>query len=770
MKTHRVLLTLAAVLLLQSCATPSPAPVTPDTTGDGPTMTQPAATPLPSPMSGPTPPAVGLIAIADVDGSQDVQNRIPKHQIFTMQPDGTNRVQLTHDSGPQFFQNWMPAWSPDGTKIAYVHHTTDGNMVIKVMDADGSNTVTLTTGGVSLAPAWSPDGALIAYAYKPSTSPTGLKLWLMNADGTNQRAFTTGPDNIDESVPTWSPDGKKIAFTSSRDGGKYRIWVINADGSNPVPLTTAYYDTTLQADIEQKVPAWSPDGKYIAYWQGVEANDPRPDLPRDVWVMRADGSDQRKLAPGDGPAWSPDSATISHPDFSTGQLGLGGISPDGSNKRVLFYTNGSFARASWQPVSNTIPTHPPPPPASPSGVSGGLIALTLRDQNGKLQIFTITPDGTNKKQLTFEGENGRPDWSPDGRWITFISIRDGKAWVAVMDADGSNQQLLVEGAAPDWSPDGEQIAFSRPDERQIAQIWVVTADGSGVRQITQSDTSKVGPSWSPDGKEMVFILATNPGSPTDPQPEIGIMNSDGTNERILTTEDRTNTDGRGTVCETANDANAPAWSPVDNRIAFWSGIENQYGQVWVINSDGTGSQQLTEDCSHRNSDDPSWSPDGTKILFSTGRSGRNELWVMDADGSNEKRLSDIDAGPFPGRASWQPVAAANSGSPTPTSQSEIQYLLFQLGDANPEVPLGNTATIHTKAQTEKAVDEIANTIGHIGDHVNTQLGFTTGPLMFDLTDEQMRSNIANAFAIAEEKDIAVAFHIDDSMFWNRRED
>ncbi len=296
----------------------------------------------------------------------------------------------------------------------------------------------------------------------------------------------------------------------------------------------------------------------------------------------------------------------------------------------------------------------------------GLIALPLKDQNGKLQVFTITPDGTNKKQLTFEGENGRPDWSPDGRKIAFSSIRDGKVWLAVMDADGSNQQLLVEGTAPDWAPDGKQIAFSRPDgpdDRPILQIWVIDADGSNIRRITQSNTVKVGPSWSPDGREMVFILIKNPGSQTDPQPEIGIMNSDGTNERILTSEDRMNIrvepDGRTTVCETANDANAPAWSPVDNRITFWSGIENQYGQVWVINSDGTGSKQLTEDCSHRNSDDPSWSPDGKKILFSTGRSGGNELWVMDADGSNEKRVSDIDAFPFPGRASWQPVAISS---------------------------------------------------------------------------------------------------------------
>jgi Tol biopolymer transport system component len=127
----------------------------------------------------------------------------------------------------------------------------------------------------------------------------------------------------------------------------------------------------------------------------------------------------------------------------------------------------------------------------------------------------------------------------------------------------------------------------------------------------------------------------------------------------LTTEDRINLcverKGGTKVDDIAPHANAPAWSPVDNRIAFWSGIENRYGQIWVINSDGTGSKQLTKDCSRRNSDDPSWSPDGKKILFSTGRSGRNELWVMDADGSNERKISDIDASPFPGRASWQPV-------------------------------------------------------------------------------------------------------------------
>ena len=308
------------------------------------------------------------------------------------------------------------------------------------------------------------------------------------------------------------------------------------------------------------------------------------------------------------------------------------------------------------------------PTANPV-VRNGLIAFTLRDDAGRLQVFTQQLDGSQRRQLTFEGNNGRPDWSPDGRRIAFGSIDAGHSRIAVMDADGSNVRRLREGSPdPDWSPNGTHIAFSHPammpDGRIGSQIWIMNADGSGARQVTHSPTFKGGPSWSPDGKRLAFIHVRNPGSPDNPQPQIGIMNADGTGERVLTTEDRTNVrrepDGRVVVLETAHDANAPAWSPVGVRIAFWSGIETRYGQVWTIRADGTDARQLTEDPTHRNSDDPSWSPDGKQILFSTGRSGRNELWVMNADGSNERKVSDIDAMPFPGRASWQPIPSATT--------------------------------------------------------------------------------------------------------------
>lgn len=287
----------------------------------------------------------------------------------------------------------------------------------------------------------------------------------------------------------------------------------------------------------------------------------------------------------------------------------------------------------------------------------GLIAFTLRDSAGRLQIFTANPDGSEQRQLTFVGDNGRPAWSPDGRRLAFstkLAGADSVAIVAIMDADGSHQIVLAAGDAPDWSHDGESIAFSR-----AGQIWVMRVDGSGLRQVTRSSTFKAGPSWSHDGTRMAFILIQDPQSPTSPRPTIGIVNADGSNERILTPPGRVNvrieSDGTRTVLETADDANAPAWSPLDDRIAFWSGIEQRYGQVWVIKADGTGSMQLTDDPSHRNSDDPSWSPDGRKILFGTGRGGTVELWVMNADGTGQHRLFRIDPFPLPGRASWQKV-------------------------------------------------------------------------------------------------------------------
>ncbi len=577
-----------------------------------------------------------------------------RSQIFTVNADGGDERQLTFEGANEY-----PAWSKDGAHLAFVSDRT-GAWEVWAMNADGSGQSALTaeTSGGNFVPDWSHDGSRIAFTSVRDgvTHPT---IWVIDAHGGQATRLTSAPSLH----PTWEPGDERIYYASDSGNGP-DLWGMFADGQGQERKTEGLGPGYPNANV----PEFARSGRKVVFWAGMENQF------GEVWSV--DFGDPfagpRRLTEtpdplnSDNPAWSPDGNWILFDtNRSRTQAEIWIMAKDGSGARPLILGAG---QVSWQPV----------PAAGTAPDLGGQIALTLRDRGGRLQIFTITPDGTNRTQLTFEGENGRADWSPDGGKIAFNSTRDGRVWVAVMDADGSHQQLLVEGAAPDWSPDGTQISFSRADDRQIVQIWVIDADGRNIRRITESNTAKIAPSWSPDGTEMVFILPKNPGSPTDPQPEIGIMNSDGTNERVLTTADRLNTsvnpDGSTTVCETANDANAPAWSPVDNRITFWSGIENQHGQVWVIHSDGTGSKQLTEDCSHRNSDDPSWSPDGMSILFSTGRSGRNELWVMNADGSDERRISDIDAGPFPGRASWQPsrrIRALARWSSVPRRTSRI---------------------------------------------------------------------------------------------------
>jgi Tol biopolymer transport system component len=270
---------------------------------------------------------VAIIAFGECDASG-------RSQVFVAAPDGSRKHQLTRGEG----HNWFPAFSPDGRRILFTHETQAGLVEVWLIDSDGRNPRPLAADGISLAASWSPDGTMIAYAHAPRFGQS-LKIWVMNADGADRRMLTgaTAPD-VEENVPRWSPDGRRIVFTSNRRDGRFEIWVADAaDGGNLRPLTSAYFDASLQAAIEQKVPAWSPDGTHIAYWSGVEGTDPRPHLPRDVWVMNSDGSDQKRLVAGDDPNWSSDGATIIH--STGGDVGLpalGAVDRNGANPRILF--------------------------------------------------------------------------------------------------------------------------------------------------------------------------------------------------------------------------------------------------------------------------------------------------------------------------------------------------------------------------------------------------------------------------------------------------
>ena len=301
-------------------------------------------------------------------------------------------------------------------------------------------------------------------------------------------------------------------------------------------------------------------------------------------------------------------------------------------------------------------------------VGNGLIAFPASDADDHQQLYLIEPDGSDATQITFDGESSLPSWSPDGQQLVFVTREPNAApMLTIADADGGNARALVVGDAPTWGPD-DRIAFSIGDP---AEIWVVDAGGGTPTQLTHGGDhrGRVHASWSGDGSRLVYMeLApqdpstddTSNGCPALPvQPELWSVAADGSDPRPATTSGGYyNVDDRGATINSAFDANAPGWSPASDAIVFWGGQEQCFGQIWSVAHDGSHRVQLTHAPAGTHNDDPEFSPDGTKVLFTTDRAGRPELWMMNADGSDQHFVAANHPGPGPGDSAWQPVVEA----------------------------------------------------------------------------------------------------------------
>lgn len=234
--------------------------------------------------------------------------------MYVINSDGTGYQRVVADEVGTPFSVTHPAWSPDGSKIAYAA-TRSGNWDIYVVNADGSNVTRLTTDpAIDDSPDWSPDGKQIVFS---STRGDGWRdIYVMDVDGTNVKRLTRDPPS--DFHPAWSPDGRKIAFVSDRfGGGDHEICSMNADGSGITRLT---FDPESNG-----LPRWSPDGSLIAY-DRIE-----PQGTGAVYVMAANGAGEKRLTNGGGaPAWSPDGKFIVYSDGS-----LYVIHADGTGKRQL---------------------------------------------------------------------------------------------------------------------------------------------------------------------------------------------------------------------------------------------------------------------------------------------------------------------------------------------------------------------------------------------------------------------------------------------------
>ncbi len=288
------------------------------------------------------------------------------------------------------------------------------------------------------------------------------EIYIMDADGGNQRNLTNHPAR--DSSPSWSPDGKRIVFVSDRDGHVHakrgsptsEIYVMDADGGNPQNLTNSpFHDSS---------PSWSPDGKRIAFHSNRDWDNPHN---IEIYVMDTDGGNEQRLTENRDedrqPSWSPDGKRIVFSAVRDGHFKnnlditseIYVMDADGGNEQRLTENRRFDENPSWSPDGKRI-----------------AFSADRRGDFENYEIYVMDADGGNEQRLT---ENRRfdenPSWSPDGKRIAFYSNREGNAEIYVMDADGGNQQKLTNNPHADASPAWLNSPFSVSPAGKQFTMW-----------------------------------------------------------------------------------------------------------------------------------------------------------------------------------------------------------------------------------------------------------------------------------------------------------
>ena len=312
----------------------------------------------------------------------------------------------------------------------------------------------------------------------------------------------------------------------------------------------------------------------------------------------------------------------------------------------------------------------PPEATAPMAASRtadlGLIAF-VSSVAGEPEIYVIDSDGGGLTNLSIRTKLRDPEvptfdkdpaWSPDGACLAFFSDRDGDAGIYVMDRDGLEAFRIIGSSgpgnlpeyAPAWSPDGRAIAYVSgqdvsADGSYVASIYVADASGANPVRITEppnhqgpvANADDTTPAWSPDGKQIAFTSNRAGKGSYD----IYVMESDGSGLTNLTNHGSVpKEEGRQLGAESIVAA-WPGWSPDGSRIAFASNRDGNW-EIYVINADGSNLANLTNSPEQDGAGGVTWSPNGLFVAFtrSSAVNGAQQLWVMNADGSDASRLAE----------------------------------------------------------------------------------------------------------------------------------
>ena len=440
------------------------------------------------------------------------------------------------------------------------------------------------------------------YAAAAAAAAAGAAALIINAGRTDGVAtggataaatftqLTHGPGQ--ELFPTLSPDGRSVAYASSA-AGNMDIYTQRVGGQNAANLTEASTDDDTQ-------PAYSPDGEHIAFRSERDGGG--------LFVMGATGEAVRRVTrEGYHPVWSPDGTqllyvtqNISDPSvrFTPSQMWMATIAT--GERRMV--SAGDAAQPAWSP-------------------DGTRIAYWGRTgSSGTADIWTMPAGGGEPVVVTDEPSlDWNPVWAPDGRALYFASDRGGSMnlWRVSIDprtgaATGRPTPVTTGGGSASQhvsiSKDGRRIAYvARVESMNVQRVEFDPASGR-VRGIpawvTRGSRTVAQPDPSPDGRHIAF-------NSTGPQEDIFVTSPSGAGLQQLTDD--------------AFQDRAARWSPDGARVAFYSNRTGKY-EIWTINRDGSGLQQLTRSPGAHY---PVWSPDGRRMAYSTH--APNGAWIFELD-------------------------------------------------------------------------------------------------------------------------------------------